>query len=155
MTVASPGFSCSARRRLSIILITTQNHLDRLANCARSDAPTARWPKHASRTNTRPAKRCSCRLSVGHSTNLPIVWCCASGLGSRERGGRTRLQKSENQHSPRMTFALHVCASHSRFQSRTRDYGSCRKMPNFALSRRQRGFESRWGHKIKVPFDQV
>ena len=26
-------------------------------------------------------------------------------------------------------------------------------MPNFALSRRQRGFESRWGYKIKVfPF---
>ena len=24
-------------------------------------------------------------------------------------------------------------------------------MPYFALSRRQRGFESRWGHKIKPP----
>ena len=24
-------------------------------------------------------------------------------------------------------------------------------MPDFALSRRQRGFESRWGHKIKAP----
>jgi hypothetical protein len=46
-------------------------------------------------------------------------------------------------------MSFHVCASHRRFQPITRDFGSFQKMPNFALSRRQRGFESRWGYKIK------
>jgi hypothetical protein len=32
---------------------------------------------------------------------------------------------------------------------------SCRKMPGFALSRRQRGFESLWGHKIKPPLTRI
>jgi hypothetical protein len=32
-----------------------------------------------------------------------------------------------------------------------KDLGSLREMPSFALSRRQRGFESRWRHKIKSP----
>ena len=60
-----------------------------------------------------------------------------------------RLQKSENQHELPTTLSLYVCASHSKFQMTMRDLGRHRQMPNFALSRRQRGFESRWGHKIK------
>jgi hypothetical protein len=82
------------------------------------------------------------------------VWFHALDLGSRERGGRTRPQKGESQHNTTTTLVLHVCASQSRFQPITRDLGSCRKMPGFALSRRQRGFESRWGHKINVPLNE-
>jgi hypothetical protein len=61
-----------------------------------------------------------------------------------------RPQKGDSQHNSPTTFLLHVYASHSRFQPITRNLGRCREIPNFALSRRQRGFESRWGHKIKV-----
>jgi hypothetical protein len=42
-----------------------------------------------------------------------------------------------------------VCPSQSRFRLITKDLGRFREMPHFALSRRQRGFESRWGHKKK------
>ena len=75
----------------------------------------------------------------------------SSALSSelRERGGRTRLQKSDSRHKPPTTLLLPICASHSRFQLIIRDLGTCRKVPNCALSRRQHGFESRWGHKIK------
>jgi hypothetical protein len=45
-----------------------------------------------------------------------IVWFHALGLGLRERGGRTRLQKRESQHNTSTSFVLHVCASQSRFQ---------------------------------------
>jgi hypothetical protein len=120
-------------------IITRPNHLDCFPNSARSDAPIASvararlWDEE-----TLASKRCSCRLSVGRSTNLPIVWCCASGLGSRERGGRTRPQNGDSQHNLPTTFMLHVYASHSRFQPIKRDNGKCREMPNFALSRRQR-----------------
>jgi hypothetical protein len=105
----------------------------------------------ASGTNRPGQQRCSCRLTVERSTNLPIVWCCISPLGSRERGGRTHLQNGDSQHNLPTTFLLHVYASHSMFQPITRDLGKCREIPNFALSRRQHGFEPRWGHKIKMP----
>jgi hypothetical protein len=85
------------------------------------------------------------------AASVLIVLFHALGLGSRERGGRTRPQKGESQHNTPTTLVLHVCASQSRFQPITRDLGSHRKMPSFALSRRQRGFESRWGHQIKLP----
>src|SRR5829696_8457883 len=48
-----------------------------------------------------------------------------------------------------MISDCNVCPSQSRFRSITKDLGRLREMPSFALSRRQRGFESRWGHKIK------
>jgi hypothetical protein len=79
------------------------------------------------------------------------VWLYTSALGSREHEGRTSLQNSEAQHKLSMTFLLLIFASHRSFQPIRRDLESQRKMPNFALSRRQRGFESRWGHKIKPP----
>jgi hypothetical protein len=61
------------------------------------------------------------------------------------------MQKGDRQHKLLTTPSQHICASQSRFQPITRDLGRRRKMPNFALSRRQRGFESRWGYMIKVP----
>ena len=60
-------------------------------------------------------------------------------------------QRAEKQCNLLTTFLLHVCASQSRFQLITSVLGRYRKMPDFALSRRQRGFESRWGYKIKRP----
>ena len=36
------------------------------------------------------------------------MWSYASVLGSRERGGRTRLQKGDNQPNPPTTYLLHV-----------------------------------------------
>jgi hypothetical protein len=83
------------------------------------------------------------------------VWSCVSVLGSREYGGRTPEQKGEGQHNLPNDLLLHESASHSRFQLTTRDLGRHRQMANLALSRRQRGFESRWGHKIKPPSDQA
>ena len=82
------------------------------------------------------------------AASVLIMLFHALGLGSGERGGRTRPQNGESQHNTPTTLVLHVCASQNRFQPIMRDLGSCRKMPGFALSRRQRGFESRWGHKI-------
>jgi hypothetical protein len=61
-----------------------------------------------------------------------------------------RPQKGESQHSTPTTLVWDVCASQSGFQPITRDLGSCPKKPSFALSRRQRGFESRWEHKVKT-----
>jgi hypothetical protein len=60
------------------------------------------------------------------------------------------VQNRESHHNLLTTFPLCVCASQRRFQPITRDLGGCRKMLEFALSRRQRGFESRWGYKFKV-----
>jgi hypothetical protein len=81
---------------------------------------------------------------------LPLLWTApilaGKGSGWRERGGRARLQNGDRQDKLPTTFVLYVCASHSRFQPMTRDPGRCRQMPDFALSRRQRGFESRWGY---------
>jgi hypothetical protein len=85
------------------------------------------------------------------AASLLIVCPYASGLESRERGGRTRPRNSESQRNLTMNCLLPVCASHSKFQPITRDLGSCRIMPSFALSRWQREFESRWGYKIKPP----
>jgi hypothetical protein len=79
---------------------------------------------------------------------LLIAQCYASG-GIEEREGRKRLQNGDSQHNLPTTSPLNVYASHSGFQSIARDLGSCREMPDFALSRRQRGFEPRWGHKIE------
>jgi hypothetical protein len=90
------------------------------------------------------------KFTVDTAASVLIVLFDALGLGSGERGGRTRPQKGESQHNTPTTLVLHVCASQSRFQPITRDLGSCRKRPGFALSRRQHGFEPRWGHKIKV-----
>ena len=73
------------------------------------------------------------------AASVLIVLFHALGLGSGERGGRTRPQKGESQHNTPTTLVLHVCASQNRFQPITRDLGSSRKMPGFALSRRQRG----------------
>jgi hypothetical protein len=42
-----------------------------------------------------------------------------------------------------------VSPSDSRFHRIIKDLRKFRKMPIFALSRRQHGFEPRWGHKIK------
>jgi hypothetical protein len=70
---------------------------------------------------------------------------------SRERGGRTPPQKRGNRCKLPTIPDRAVCPSGSRFRSIAKDLGSLREMPSFALSRRQRGFESRWGHKIKPP----
>ncbi len=70
---------------------------------------------------------------------------------SRERGGRTPPQKGGNRCKLPTTPDRAVCPSGSRFRSIAKDLGSLREMPSFALSRRQRGFESRWGHKFKSP----
>ena len=85
------------------------------------------------------------------AASLPIVWSDVSSLGSGERGGRTPLQRRENQYSTTTTFMSRVCASHSRFQPITQDREVWRKRSEFALSGRQHEFESRWGYKIKPP----
>ena len=72
-----------------------------------------------------------------------VVRCIDSR--SRERGGRAPLQKGENRYKLLMTPNRIVCPGDSRFQPITKDLRRLREMPSFALSRRQRGFESRWG----------
>jgi hypothetical protein len=68
--------------------------------------------------------------------SLLNVWSHALGSRSRERRGRTRLQKRDNQHNLPTTFSLHICASQSRFRPMLRDLGNYRKCP---LSRFQGG----------------
>jgi hypothetical protein len=85
----------------------------------------------------------------GVAVRLDSMWLYASALGSREHEGRMSLQNGEGQHKLSLTFLLRVLASHRSFQPINRDFESQRKMPDFALSRRQHGFESRWGYKIK------
>jgi len=50
-----------------------------------------------------------------------------------------------------MIFDCTMCPSESKFRLITKDLGRFREVLSFALSRRQHGFEPRWGHKIK-PF---
>src|SRR5215204_1153482 len=71
--------------------------------------------------------------------------------GRGEYGGRTIPQKGGNRCKLSMISDCTVCPSDSRFRSITKDLGRLREMPSFALSRRQRGFESRWGYKLKHP----
>jgi hypothetical protein len=51
-------------------------------------------------------------------------------------------KRGDSGHNPAATFLLHVWASHSRFRLVMRVLGRYRKMPEFALSRRQHGLES-------------
>src|SRR5829696_4339069 len=55
------------------------------------------------------------------------VWFHALGLGSRERGGRTLLQKGESKDNLPTIFVMNVCPSHSRFQPITADIERSRK----------------------------
>jgi hypothetical protein len=77
------------------------------------------------------------------------VWSRASTPRSRERGGRTPPQKGGDPYKLSAIPDRIVCASDSGLQPITKDLRRLREMPNFALSRRQRGFESRWGHQVK------
>jgi hypothetical protein len=78
----------------------------------------------------------------------PDVWPYATVLRSREYRGRTPQQKGEGQHNLPNDLLSQESASHSRFQLKMRDLGRHRQMPRFALSRRQCGFESCWGHTV-------
>jgi hypothetical protein len=69
----------------------------------------------------------------------------------RERGGRTPPQNGGNPCKLSAIPNRTVCPSDTRFHPITNDLGRFREMPSLALSRRQRGFESRWGHNIKSP----
>jgi hypothetical protein len=69
----------------------------------------------------------------------------------RERGGRTPPQNGGNPCKLSTIPNRTVCPSDARFHPITNDLRRFREMPSLALSRRQRGFESRWGHKIKPP----
>jgi hypothetical protein len=89
--------------------------------------------------------------SRGVAASLLTVWSRALSPGSRERGGRTIPQKGGNRCKLSMISDCTVCPSDSRFRPITKDLGRLREMPSFALSRRQHGFESRWGYKIKPP----
>jgi len=51
------------------------------------------------------------------------------------------LQKGDGQHMLSMTFLLRLLASHRSLQPIKSDLESQRQMPDFALSRRQHGFE--------------
>jgi hypothetical protein len=80
------------------------------------------------------------------------MWCGWSRALSprlRERGRRTPLQEDRNWCKLITISVYTVGPSYMRFRLITKDLGRFREMPSFALSRRQRGFESRWGHKIK------
>jgi hypothetical protein len=77
------------------------------------------------------------------------VWPRELNPGSREHGGRTIPQKGGNWCRFSIVFDCTARPSDSRFRSITKDLRRLREMRSFALSRRQHGFESRWGHKIK------
>jgi hypothetical protein len=78
-------------------------------------------------------------------------WSRALSPRLRERGGRTPLQEDRNWCKLITISVYTVCPSYMTFRLTTKDLGRFREMPSFALSRRQHGFEPRWGHKIKVP----
>jgi len=95
--------------------------------------------------------------SPGDTASLLTVWSHALNPRSRERGGRTPLQRGGDRCKLSTIPNCTVCPSDSRFHSITKDLRRFREMPSFALSRRQRGFESRWGHKINwsSPFPPI
>jgi hypothetical protein len=78
------------------------------------------------------------------------VW--SDALTKIEGAWRTHAPTNDaNRHKLSTTPDCTVCPSDSKFQPIIEDLGRFREVPGFALSRRQRGFESRWGHKIKLP----
>jgi hypothetical protein len=85
----------------------------------------------------------------GRAASLLTVRSHTLNPRSRERGGRTPLQKGGDRYKLSTIPNWTVCPSDSRFHPITKDLRRFREMPSFALSRRQRGFESRWGHKLK------
>jgi hypothetical protein len=87
--------------------------------------------------------------SAGVAASLLTVWSNALNPRSRERGGRTTIQRGGDRCKLSKIPNCTVCPSDSRFHSITKDLRRFREMPSFALSRRQRGFESRWGHQVK------
>jgi hypothetical protein len=89
--------------------------------------------------------------SAGVAASLLTVWSNALNPRSRERGGRTTIQRGGDRCKLSKIPNCTVCPSDSRFHSITKDLRRFREMPSFALSRRQHGFESRWGYKIKRP----
>src|SRR5215204_2571625 len=64
-----------------------------------------------------------------------IVWFHALGLGSRERGGRTLLQKGECKDKLPTTFGVNLCPSHSRFRPIRADIERSRKLSKEARFR--------------------
>ena len=111
---------------------------------------TSNFRNATSQTYVEPASFVSrMRWLSGVSVSLLIVLFYALGHGSGEAEGRMRWQYGGMPHKLLMNCLFHICAGHSKFQPITRDLERLRKMHNFALSRRQRGFESRWGHKFE------
>ena len=108
-------------------------------------------PKGSFMSTAEVARSSTTASSPRVPASLLTVWSHVSDPRSRERGGRTTPQKSGNWCKPSTIPDRTVRPSDSRFRSITKDLGRLREMPSFALSRRQRGFESRWGHNIKSP----
>ena len=115
----------------------------RLAHDSVREAPAQVRLRAESRDRLQPVWR------PGVAASLLTVWSHASNPRSRERGGRTPRQRDGNRCKLSTIPDCTVCPSDSRFHSITKDLRRFREMPSFALSRRQHGFESRWGHKIK------
>ena len=87
--------------------------------------------------------------SPGVAVILLTVWFHALNPRLRERGGRTPQQKGGHRCKLSTILDCTVCPNDSRFQPITKDLRRLREMATFALSRRQHGFESRWGYKIE------
>jgi hypothetical protein len=120
-----------------------------IANAESRSSPTATayvWlltPQISASASTSTRDRPQPVSSRGVGVSLLTVWSRIKP-GSRERGGRTTPQKGGNRCQLSMISDCTVCPSDSRFRPITKDLGRLREMPSFALSRRQRGFESRW-----------
>jgi hypothetical protein len=98
----------------------------------------------STRDRPRPVWRPAC---CGYSVN-----CVVPSINPQIEGAwRTHASTKGGNRCKLLTIPnCVICPSDNRFRSITKDLGSLREMPSFALSRRQHGFEPRWGHKIKV-----
>jgi hypothetical protein len=128
-----------------------QGHMvtNRIANGERLDHPLPQLlttPQISASASTSTRDRPQPVWSLGVAASLLTVWSRALSPGSREHGGRKIPQKGGNRCKLSMISCGTVCPSDSWFRSITKDLGRRREMPSFALSRRQRGFESRWGY---------
>src|SRR5215207_4167970 len=70
--------------------------------------------------------------------------------GSREQAGPTTVQMDANRRDPPTKIDRVFVLVRPWFRQRSADLANRQQVPSIALSRRQRGFESRWGYKIKV-----
>src|SRR5829696_8517 len=94
-----------------------------------------------------------------HCSNMLTAWVPLRGPG--EQAGPTTVQTNANRRDPSTKICRIFALVRPRFRQELADLANCQQVPSVGLSRRQRGFESRWGycaqyaHRSQRPTDDI